>query len=525
MKFVGDPVALVIADSRYLAEDAVDLVAVDYEPLPAIVDFRHAVGGAEAGIPWSTTRTRTTSPAAWRACRPTRRSSPSAAYVVTRERLSADLRPGADRDARHGRRVDGDHRRADDLGVHPDTARVTAVLRAAAWAYPPNTSGSSCATPAAGSVRRSSRCARTCASCWPPARCAAPLKWIEDRRENLMSAGQSRHVDGNVRMAFDDDGNILAADIDFVQDVGAYPTPYPVLTTAAVGMFFPGRTGCRRPASPTRRCSRIPLGCTPIADRGSTRRWPARCCSTSRPARWAWIPSSCAGATCCARDEMPYSNPNGMPYDHIAPAGDLRAGRQDPRLEGVPHANRPRPTQGRYLGVGFSAYIEPTAPPPATTRPKARPSGSSRPGKVNVYVAGGSTGNSLETTVVQLTADALGVNIDDVRHHPGRHRGDALRRRDAAAAAAAPMTAGAVSETAAPSCATGSSRSPRTSSRRRIRRHRAGDSSRASARTDPAKACQLRRDLAYRAYLRPAAAARRAPRRPRGDDPLHVGRR
>ena len=68
----------------------------------------------------------------------------------------------------------------------------------------------------------------------------AALKWIEDRRENLMSAGQARHVNGTARMAFDEDGNILAADIDFVQDVGAYPTPYPVLTTAAIGMFFPG---------------------------------------------------------------------------------------------------------------------------------------------------------------------------------------------------------------------------------------------------------------------------------------------
>ena len=68
----------------------------------------------------------------------------------------------------------------------------------------------------------------------------AALKWIEDRRENLMSAGQARHVNGTARMAFDDNGNILAADIDFTQDVGAYPTPYPVLTTAAIGMFFPG---------------------------------------------------------------------------------------------------------------------------------------------------------------------------------------------------------------------------------------------------------------------------------------------
>ena len=35
-------------------------------------------------------------------------------------------------------------------------------------------------------------------------------------------------------------------------------------------------------------------------------------------------------------------------------------------------------------------------------------------GKVNVYVAGGSTGNSLETTAVQIAADALGVDIEDV---------------------------------------------------------------------------------------------------------------
>ena len=39
VKFVGDPVALVVAESRYVAEDAVELVDVDYEPLPAVADF------------------------------------------------------------------------------------------------------------------------------------------------------------------------------------------------------------------------------------------------------------------------------------------------------------------------------------------------------------------------------------------------------------------------------------------------------------------------------------------------------
>src|SRR5258705_2194748 len=46
------------------------------------------------------------------------------------------------------------------------------------------------------------------------------LKWIEDRRENPMSAGQARHVDGNARMALDEQGPILAVDIDFTYDVG-----------------------------------------------------------------------------------------------------------------------------------------------------------------------------------------------------------------------------------------------------------------------------------------------------------------
>ncbi|MDX1615887.1 MAG: hypothetical protein R3300_16350, partial [Candidatus Promineifilaceae bacterium] len=43
VRFVGEPVVLVIAESRYLAEDAAELVWVDYEPLPAVVDMEKAL--------------------------------------------------------------------------------------------------------------------------------------------------------------------------------------------------------------------------------------------------------------------------------------------------------------------------------------------------------------------------------------------------------------------------------------------------------------------------------------------------
>src|ERR1700689_884440 len=47
-RFAGDPVAMVVADSRYLAEDAVELVEVDYEPLPAVADY--AAAGSSEGL-------------------------------------------------------------------------------------------------------------------------------------------------------------------------------------------------------------------------------------------------------------------------------------------------------------------------------------------------------------------------------------------------------------------------------------------------------------------------------------------
>jgi carbon-monoxide dehydrogenase large subunit len=70
--------------------------------------------------------------------------------------------------------------------------------------------------------------------------------------------------------------------------------------------------------------------------------------------------------------------------------------------------------EGRYLGVGTCSYVEPTTPGYSYYASEGATIRIEPSGAVNVYVAGGSTGNSLETAVVQLTADALGVAIEDV---------------------------------------------------------------------------------------------------------------
>ena len=140
----------------------------------------------------------------------------------------------------------------------------------------------------------------------------------------------------DARMAFDDDGRIVGAYIDHVQDVGAYPTPWPVGTAAAVGMLFPG------PYRVPQRWIPHDIG---LLEHHRTRRLPGtvavRVSGTRSAPRhrrrvaWGSIRSNCGAATCCEQDELPCRNPNGMPYSDITPTGHVRAGAVDARLRGL----------------------------------------------------------------------------------------------------------------------------------------------------------------------------------------------
>src|SRR5690349_14681650 len=196
---------------------------------------------------------------------------------------------------------------------------------------------------------------------------------------------------------------------------------------------------------------------------------------------------------------MPYFNPNGMPYDHVAPVETFEQAVKILDHEGFRKEQADALEQGRYLGLGFSAYIEPTG---AATGHLATEGATIRmepTGKINVYVNGGSTGNSIETTVVQLTADALGADIDDV----STIQGDTAVTPYGAGtqgSRSGPMTAGAVNEAG-------------TMLRNQIvamAAHRLGvetgdielAGSAASVRSDPEKRVTFA-DLAFRAYYEP----------------------
>lgn len=445
VRFVGDPVAMVVADSRYVAEDGAELVDVDYEPLSPVVDYTAAeaadvlvhqahgsnVIGELNGLPAEALAD------VYR----------DAAHVV-RATISQQAYAPVPMEAR-GIVVDCSSAPG-DITIHAGTQaphewrafcarllglpehRIRVVMRDTGGGFGQKVL-----------VQREDMAVMLAAS-----KLGAPLKWVEDRRENLLGAGKSRRERAEVSMAFDAEGAIQAAGIDFLQDCGAYPTPWPVMTTAAVGAIFPGPYRVPAASFATKTVYTNTVGRT--AYRGP---WQfetlAREVLLDIAARQMGMdPVELRRRNVLRRDELPFTNPNGMSYDSISPGDTLEQALEMLDYDDFRRQQAEARRQGRHLGVGVSNYVEPSTPGYGSYATEGATIRVEPSGKVNVYIAGGSTGNSLETTVVQLTADALGVDIDDV----ATIQGDTAVTGFGAGAAGSrsgSMTAGAVRETAA----------------------------------------------------------------------------
>ena len=272
-----------------------------------------------------------------------------------------------------------------------------------------------------------------------------PVKWVEDRRENLLSAGKSRHEDADVAMAFDDEGHITAAQIDFVSDCGAYPTPYPVGTNAVVGMLFPGPYRVPAASFTTKAMYTNTAGRTPYRGPWQFETLAREVLLDVAAREMGTDPAELRRRNLLRRDELPYANPNGMTYDDISPLDTFEQALEMLDYDAFRAEQAAARTAGRYLGVGMSNYVEPSTPGFGYYATEAATIRIEPSGRVNVYIAGGSNGNSVETTVVQLTADALGVDIDDVATIQGDTALTAFGAGTAGSRSGS-MTAGAVRE-------------------------------------------------------------------------------
>jgi carbon-monoxide dehydrogenase large subunit len=444
VRFAGDPVALVVADNRYIAEDGAELVEVDYDPLEAVVDYTtaedhpelvHQAHGSNVvaelnGLP-AEMLADTYAAAAHverqtiyqQACVPM--PIEGRGLVVDYTQATGELTVYSATQAPHEVRMFC----ARLLGIPEHRVRV--IMRDTGGGFGQKVI-----------VQRDEMVLMLAAP-----QVGAPLKWVEDRRENLLAAGKSRIEHADVAMAFDDEGLLQAVQIDFVSDCGAYPSPWPLMSAAAVGALFPGPYRIPKASFATKTIYTNTVG--RAAYRGP---WQfetlAREVLMDISARSLGVdPVELRRRNILASTDLPYSNANGMPYDRMSPRETLDQAVGMLGYEAFRKEQAEARDEGRYLGVGVSSYVEPSTPGSGYYATEAATIRIEPSGRVNVYIAGGSTGNSIETTVVQLTADALGADIDDV----ATIQGDTAVTGFGAGAAGSrsgAMTAGAVRETA-----------------------------------------------------------------------------
>ncbi len=446
VRFVGDPVVLVVAENRYVAEDAVELVNVDYDPLPAAPDYRvdyPADAAVHAAYPDNVPGTMQGPPA------PQLEEIFAAAAHVAEEVI---VQRGAAACPMETRGIVVQYLAGPGevtIWVSTQSPHEVRTFAARLLGLPESRVRVIAKDTGGGFGQKIFVQREEMVALLAAVKLKASVKWIEDRQENLMTAGQARNEFATARLAFDADGTILAAHLDYVSDSGAYPTPWPVSTTAVVGTLFPG---------PYK---------VPVASFHSVAKYSARAGRSAYRGPWQFEsvaremlldiaardmgidPAELRRRNLLQAKELPYANANGMTYDSVTPLETFEATLARLDYAAFRAEQAAAWEQGRFLGVGLGNYVEMTSPGWGSYATEAATIRVEPGGTVSVFVNGGSAGNSIETTVVQMVADALGVDIEDV----ATVQGDTAVTQFAAGTGgsrSASMTAGAVAIAAEP---------------------------------------------------------------------------
>jgi len=403
-----------IAESRYAAEDAVELIAADLEPLPAVVD-------PEAAL-------RSSGPIVHEGIG----TNLIGEFAIAKGAVDATLAraPRKLRRRFHHHRYSGmpmecrgvvgvPDARTDSVTIWSSTQVVHWVRREVALILNLPESRIRCIAPDVGGGFgvKGHVYPEDLLIPFVARKLGRPVRWIEDRHEHLLSTTQSRDQIHEVEVGFDEQGRILALRDHFIVDCGAW-NPMGVGVTYNTAVHLPGPYKIDHLALTGRVAvtNKVPNAAYRGAGRPEAAFAMERCMDLVAAAVGA-EPGEVRLRNMIGPDEMPYAQ--GIPYRDGEPivydSGDFPGGLKKALdaiggSEAFRRRQREARHQGRYLGLGIGCYTEGTGVGPfeaATVR--IEPSG-------RLYVSGGaaSQGQGMETVFAQIVADAWKVAPDDV---------------------------------------------------------------------------------------------------------------
>jgi aerobic carbon-monoxide dehydrogenase large subunit len=408
--YVGDPVALIIADDRHIAEDAAALVEVAYEEQDPVVTIANAMAGP--------------------AIHPGMDSN--LAQLMGDEDIDEDLEAqlsGAAHQVTHRvihqrisqspmetRGVVATRDGNQELTLYITCQSPHMIARWVSLALGlPQTAIRVIAKDVGGSFGlKNHPWKEEVAVIVAALLFGRPLKWIEDRLEALTASNQAREQEMTLRLGFDREGRIVAGHGVYDFNNGAYPMGADC--NVAVQMFM-------WPAHKIPAYGFVNRAWYSNTNGLAAYRGPwaleslVRETALDKAARQIGIdPIEIRRKNLITRAELPVVSGMGIPVDDISPAECLDKLLSVFDLAAFRKEQAAARTEGRYLGVGFATYIEPTGSAGSMgvmtgelAQVRIEPTG-----KVTAMMSTHSQGHGTATTMAQLIADQLGVAYEDV---------------------------------------------------------------------------------------------------------------
>jgi carbon-monoxide dehydrogenase large subunit len=418
VRYVGEPLALVVADDRYIAEDAVALIDVTWEPLPACASVAAALAPqaprlfpATDGNNVATIRMRVGDADA----------AIAGAPLVLRERFTYPRQTGAALETRGLVAVPPDPRGGElHLIGATKCIHINRTILAPIFGIPVGALRLTEVDVGGGFGARGELYPEDILVPLAAMRVGRPVRWIEDRRESLMATNHARQVEHEIEIAFEADGRIRGIRDVIRADIGAYVRTAALVPAEFGAALLPGPYRV-----PNYSCDlwSVVTNKTPVG----TLRSPGRPEANFVRERLMDLGAARLGVDAAEIRRRNLIRPEDMPYDcgtvsfgasTVYDSGDFPAlfaellRRLDYDRLRQEHASLRE--RGIRRGIGLAVYVEKTGLGPfETAHVEAMADGS-----FTVDTGAASMGPGLETVLAQILGDALGLPPDRfvVRH-------------------------------------------------------------------------------------------------------------
>ena len=430
VRYVGEPVAVVVASDRYAAADAAAAIEVDIEELPAVVDPERAMTGDPAtiheafgnnlAVPFAPAGTGV-NPETLEVEDETalEQAFERAAVTVSQRMVSQRLAPNA----MEPRGVVAHWEPGkDELTVWSTTQNphIARTLLAAILGLGQHQVRVIAPDVGGGFGSKINVYGEDFAAAAVSRRLGRPVKWIEDRSEAFQTTIHGRDVICYLDLAADGEGKVLAVKMRLIADIGAYEMVLTAAIPTLVAFMISGVYDI-----PVVRCDLTEVFTNKMptdAYRGAGR--PEGIYFLERgmdmlAAELGLDPAEVRRRNFIQPDQFPYTTAGGMTYDSGEYERTLDKALENAGWERMKAERDAARAEGRLVGLGLSFYTEicgfgPSAAMPTVGLWEHASVSVERDGKVRATSGASSHGQGHETTFAQMLADDLGVPMDDI---------------------------------------------------------------------------------------------------------------